>query len=384
MKPEILDPPSSLSSSEVNLSMEPSHPSVRSARRWRISLPVWLGVILILASLGVAAVSIRTHASHDTPSPSISPTPSDERRWYSLGYVDIEGGITPIYPVQPGRVEKIDVREDQDVKAGTPLFRLEDRIPLLKVREAEDAVQIAQNQLSVAEAEAATLDEQIAAQKLAIETAQKDVDRARNVRDEKRKYKDEGLGGKTEAKDAEILFEKAELGVRFELQKLKALESGKRKTQGYIAVARENIKAKQDLRDEAQNAVNECVVRAPCDGTPLRILIDVGQVLGNNPRQPAIQFAARRALLVRAEVEQEFVGHVRKEQSVVIEDHITGQDCAAGKVVSIARWYAPRRTASPELLQMNNDVRTLECIIKIESTVQEVRIGQRVRVRFPD
>lgn len=381
MKPETLNPPSPRSLPEVSF-MEPTHASARP-RRWRVALPVWLGVILLLASLATAAVSLRSHANHETTLPSDSAASADDQRWYSLGYVDIEGGITPLYPLQPGRVKSIDVSEDQDVTKGTPLFHLEDTIPLLKVQEAEDAVKVAQEQVAVAEAESATLDEQIAAQQVAIEAAKKDVDRARNLRDEKRKYKDEGLGGKTEAVDAEIQFEKAQLGVRAEQQKLKALESGKRKAQGYAAVARANVKAKQALLEEAKNAVKECVVRAPCDGTPLRILIDVGQTLSSNPRQPAIQFAAQRPLLVRAEVEQEFVGKVRKEQSVLIQDHITGQDCARGRVVSIARWYALRRTASPEMLQMNNDVRTLECIIKIESTMQEVRIGQRVRVEFP-
>ena len=116
---------------------------------------------------------------------------------------------------------------------------------------------------------------------------------------------------------------------------------------------------------------------------PLRILVNVGQALGANPRQPAIQFAPKRPLLVRAEVEQEFVGRVRKGQSVLIEDHITGQNCAKGKVVSLAQWYATRRSSTPEVLQVSNDARTLECIIHLDAITPDLRIGQRVRVQFP-
>ena len=51
---------------------------------------------------------------------------------------------------------------------------------------------------------------------------------------------------------------------------------------------------------------------------------------------------------------------------------------------SLALWYAPRRTINSEIGPMNSDTRTLECIIQIGSTSQTVRIGQRVRVQFPD
>jgi hypothetical protein len=53
-------------------------------------------------------------------------------------------------------------------------------------------------------------------------------------------------------------------------------------------------------------------------------------------------------------------------------------------VVSVGRWYAAPRSASPEALAVGNEIRTLECLVKIESTSQEVRIGQRVRVQFPE
>jgi multidrug resistance efflux pump len=149
-------------------------------------------------------------------------------------------------------------------------------------------------------------------------------------------------------------------------------------------MAQADLKGKQALLAEAENAVKECVVRAPVDGTPLLIRVNVGETVGNDPRMPAIQFVANRPLLVRAEVGQEFVGHVREDQSVVIEDHVTGQECAHGRVRSLASWYAPRRTATPEMFQMNSDSPTVECIIQIESKTQQIRIGQRVRVRFPN
>ncbi|HEY7157199.1 MAG TPA: hypothetical protein VH575_24815, partial [Gemmataceae bacterium] len=187
-----------------------------------------------------------------------------------------------------------------------------------------------------------------------------------------------------ETKNAELLVQKAKAGVHGEEEKLAALEEGKPEAEASVQRAKLDIEYKELRRQEAQKAVDECVLRAPRDGTTLRILVSEGDALGANPRQPAVEFAADGPLLVRAEIEQEFVGRVHKNQLVIIQDHVTGQECARGRVMSIARWYAHRRSASPEMLAMGNDVRTLECIIKIESTSQEVRIGQRVRVQFPE
>lgn len=371
---------------EVSL-MEPVPPSSPPARPWRLSVPVSLGVLLLLTSLVIAAMSLRSHARPSSAPAATAATPADGLSWCSLGYVDIEGGVTPLYPAQPGRVRSIDSRENEAVKAGDPLFHLDEKVPQLKVREAKAAVEAAQEQLKAAQSAADALDKKIAAQKEAIEIAEIEVKRACALRDEKQRLYEKTIGTEFEVVDAGFLVEKAQKAVRGERAKLAALEALKEKAEGAVAMAHADLKGKQALLAEAENAVNECVVRAPVDGTPLRILVNVGQVLGSNPRQPAIQFAAQEPLLVRAEVEQEFVGRVRKGQNVVIEDHVTGQVCARGKVASIADWYAPRRTASLQMLSMNSDDRTLECIIQIESTEstsRKIRIGQRVRVRFPE
>jgi multidrug resistance efflux pump len=363
--------------------MESTRPSP-SARHWRISIPVSLGVIMLLASLVIAAVSLGSHTGKSlSPSPVAASIPADDQRWMSLGYVDIEGSVTPLYPLQQGRVKSIEAVENEPVKANQPLFHLDDTVQALKVHQAQIGIRDAKEQLAIAEAKAKQLEQQIAAQKQAVAAAGIEVKRARNLRD-KQKSLGEDITDSTEVKNAELLVQKADAGVRAEEKKLAALEAGKPEAEASIRRARLDIEYRESRLQEAQDAVNECVVRAPSDGTPLRILVSVGQALGANPHQPAVQFAAARPLLVRAEVEQEFVGRVRKDQPVVIQDHVTGQECARGKVLSIARWYANRRSASAELLPVGNEVRTLECIIRIESTSQEVRIGQRVRVQFPE
>ncbi len=384
MKTEIVDPPSSLSFGEVSY-MEPIHSSSPPARRWRLSIPVSLGVLLLLASCIVAGLSLRSHADHPSAPSTTAAASADDLHWNSLGSVDIAGGITKIYPAQPGQIKRIEAQENKAVKTGDPLFYLDDTLQAKKVRLAEIDLRSAQKKLTIADARLQQVEQQIAAQQQAISAARLEVNRARLDYKKKRRFKEEKISEDDETvKNAELLVEKAQVGVRAEQEKLAALKAGKREAEGYVALAKDNIEAKKVQLEEAQYAVSECVVRARVDGTPLRILINVGEVLGSAPRQPAIEFAAKGPLLVRAEVEQEFATRVRKDQSVVIEDHVTGRRCARGKVVSIAGWYARRRTVAPEMPSLNNDVRTLECIIEIEPESAEVRIGQRVRVQFPD
>jgi len=380
MKAEILEPKSSPPNGAVNYQVPVASPSP-PARPWRVS--IFLGVLLLLASFVTVAIALHSYAS-PTSTPS-TPAPAEGERWNSQGYVDIEGGITPLYPLQMGRIKSIEAKENEPVKAGAPLFHVDDSVQQLKVRQAESDLEGAKQQLAIAEAGVIEADKEMEAQKKAIDVAQKNVEIARVLRDkQKRLVKAEVEGDKETVQVAEIGVGKAEKGVQAEEAKLAVFEAKKHQAESYVAAAKESVKGKQAQLDEARHAVNECVVRAPVDGTPLRILISKGETLGANPRQPAIQFAAAKPPLVRAELEQEFVGRVRPNQNVLVQDYVTGLECARGKVERLALWYAPRRTLNAEIVPLNSDNRTLECIIQIISTSQPIRIGQRVSVQFRD
>ncbi|HEY7329389.1 MAG TPA: hypothetical protein VH592_17240 [Gemmataceae bacterium] len=384
MKAEILEPTSSPPNGEVSYHV-PVPSSSRRARSWLRSIFLSLGVLVLLASFVIVAITLHSQASPTTASSGSAAAPNDAKRWNSLGLVDIQGGVTSIYPLQMGRVKSIEAKENEFIKAGAPLFHVEDTVQQLKVYQAQSDLEGAKQQLAIAEAGVIEADKEIEAQKRAIAVAQNRVEMARILRDKQKRFEKEGIEGNKETlQAAEISVKQAELGVEAEEAKLAVVQAKKHQAEGYVAAAKENIKAKQAQLDEARNAVKECVVRAPDDGTPLRININKGETLGANPRQAAIVFAAARPMLVRAEVEQEFVGSVHQNQNVIIEDHITEVECARGKVASLALWYAPRRTLSAEIVPMNSDSRTLECVIQIGSTTQTLRIGQRVRVQFRD
>jgi multidrug resistance efflux pump len=364
-------------------SMELTRPASSPAPRWRIALPVWLGIVLLLASVVTAAVSLRSHASDSSsPSSAAASSPGGEGRWMSIGYVDVEGGVTPLYPLVSGRIKSIQAHENEPVQADAELFRLDDSQAALKAQMADNDLKAAKQRVVLAEQKAQQYRRQIDAQKEAVEAAKLRVDQARVNRDKENDFYKKGISGDAQTvKNAEILVQQAKVGLRGEQKKLAALEAID-PDEG-VKLARIDIEAKEVQLKEARKAVDEYIIRAPYAGTPLRILVSVGETLGPNPRQPAIQFCPDRPLIVRAEVEQEFAGRVHDKQSALIQDHITGEELGRGTIASISRWFTHRRSILLDPLQYN-DVRTLECIIKLDSSGRTLRIGQRVRVRFPD
>lgn len=88
--------------------------------------------------------------------------------------------------------------------------------------------------------------------------------------------------------------------------------------------------------------------------------------------------------MIRAEVDQEFAGRVAVGQRAEIEDDTSRAGPKwHGRVVRVADWFAQRRTVFPDAPSAQ-DVRTLQCVIEVESGTPPLRIGQRVRVKlFP-
>jgi multidrug resistance efflux pump len=245
------------------------------------------------------------------------------------------------------------------------------------VREAEAALRAAQAEL----ADARKLPEQqrikIDEQQNAIEGVRHRLEGARHILARKRDLVNvDQLSSKEASAAAEIVkeleaTEKAEMGKLRELKLRDPLLT--------VARAEADAQAKQAQLDQAKRAQDECVLRAPVDGTVLRLLVSPGDVLGAEPKQAAIMFCPMGTRLIRAEVEQEFAGRVAVGQAAAIYDDSSSGPTWKGKVTRISDWYTHRRSILQEPFQFN-DVRTLECLVAIDPGQPQLRIGQRVRV----
>jgi multidrug resistance efflux pump len=336
-------------------------------------------VALLALSAAGAGWVLRTQAG-DTSSrggADNNPAPS-EPTVTVLGQVDVENGVTALAPSLPYRVTEVLIQENATVKAGDVLLRLEDRLPHLDLEKAENGVKAAQKQLELAQAAALKRKREIALQKYAIQDAENDLARARELVKELRPlYKDKFIGVK-EMKLAEAAVDKYELKIKVEKEKLEGMEEIDAPAI-QIKQAEDDLAVRKAEAERARYAVTQCELKAPEDGTILRVTVNRGDQFGPQSRQPAFVFCPNRKRLIRAEVEQEFAHRVKKGQLATVQDDSPSSDTWHGKVVRLAEWYTARRQALPDPFTLN-DVRTLECLIELEPGQTPPRIGQRVRV----
>jgi multidrug resistance efflux pump len=332
-------------------------------------------------SFAVAAVA-PYWARADKPGtpPATSATVSAPRggaKAVCFGYVDIDQGVTALYPTLPGRVVEVRVKEGAAVEAGALLFRVDDALPQMRVREAKIALAAAEAQLAQARTLPAQHQKKIEGTEAQIAASRQDVEAARAQRDKAHRFLEKNLTSREEDRAAEAVFRKAEAAVEGHeavLAALKVIDP-----QVGVTLAEQAVAAKKVDVEKAELAVKECTVTAPSKGTVLRLSVSQGDVLGPTPRQPALLFCADAPRIVRAEVEQEFADHVAVGHAASIQDDATSTGSWTGKVVRVSDWYAHRRSMLLEPMQYN-DVRTLECIIELPPGQAPLRIGQRVRV----
>lgn len=319
-------------------------------------------------------------AQQSKPNSKAKITEDAERRAVCIAYVDVDGGVTPLYPIQPGKVKAIPVRENQEVENGDILIRMDDTLQKAQLEEAKADVQAGQSQLEQAKILFKQHELTINGQKAVIEAKKSERVAAMAKRDQAERLANNKLASTEDVNAAQAVVKAIEAAIEGESVKLKGIQISD--PQIAVNLATNDLSARSARLQKAEYALSECTLKAPFKGTILRINTSVGETLGSNPKYPAIMFCPTAKRIVRAEVEQEFAGKIGLNQIAVIQDDCSSSDITwKGKVVRISDWFTHRRSILLEPLQFN-DVRTLECIIELDPNQPLLRIGQRVRVQL--
>ena len=345
-------------------------------RRRIIRLVPWLlGLLLVAVTLtGAQWITGRPPAGASPTVADAAPAEGEGRVVVCFGHADVEAGVAPLRPTQPGRVAELFVREGDRVAAGAPLLRLDDAAARGRLEEAEAALTAAQAQRD----QSRKLPEQHR-----LQLAQQDaaLDAAR-LRLERLKQLSEAVGGKTNSQEIDAGREDIaalEDAAKVETDRLAELKLNDpavalRRAEAEAAAAEARVK-------QAQGLLAEHTLTAPTAGTVLRLSARVGGLAGPQPMPPALDLCPDGPRLIRAEVEQAFAGRVAVGQRAVIEDDVQAGATWSGRVRHLSDWYTHQRSVLQEPLQFN-DVRTLECLVDLDPGQPPLRIGQRVRFRI--
>jgi multidrug resistance efflux pump len=339
---------------------------------------IWIigGALAVGSTAGAGLVLASRSGGHTVAAAPLPPAAAVT----SFGYIDVEEGVASLYPLQPGRVERICVRENDEAAAGTTLVQMDARPASQLSRLAQADVDAARAQLDRARLETGRQKVRESEQLAAVDATRHRLKAAQLVFARKQQLLNEAqLINEKEVAAAKEQCAVLEAAVWAEESKLEELWLNNPALD--IRRAEADLAAKQARLDQARLALDECQIRAPADGSVLRILASPGDVLGPQPIRPAIIFCPNRPRIVRAEVAQEFAAGVAAGQLVVVRDDSRGGAIRRGRVRRLSDWYSHRRSIWQDPMQ-NNDVRTLECLIDVDPGQWSLRIGQRVLVQI--
>jgi multidrug resistance efflux pump len=338
-----------------------------------------LGAVVAIAFLIVPLVVVAWWLTRPKGDPASSVSLGD-LDVVCLGRVDGRVPVANLEPAAPGKVVELYVTEGQPVKAKDKLLKLDDESLKLRVDEANQAIAAAKIELEAAQEEKSLYPGRKTSQVAAVEAAVDRVEVARKLLQEKEKAKSFGTVSAVELIAAEAEIRQALHLVDVEKTRLAELE---KINPGLKAQAAEVKKTMAEISlKQAEKAVRDCLLHAPSDGVILRVQTSVGETVVPGGIQPAIVFRPEGDLIVRAELEQEFLGRVKPGMKATVRDDVRADSPTwHGTVSRLGNWVARKRSVLLDPGEVN-DVRTVECIIVLDGKPEGLLIGQRMRVRI--
>ncbi|HVK13303.1 MAG TPA: biotin/lipoyl-binding protein [Gemmataceae bacterium] len=344
-----------------------------------------ISVLLFLAISGVALTALMA-AKDANDSPGALPKATVAgKKLVCIGTVDTESRVAHIYPDNypaPAKVLKVLVKDGDEVKAGQPLLELDAEMLRLKVTEAEKAVAVAEAAKGKAVAMVKGYEPEVEALRKTLQAKEQGVVAATRELAELERSRKHDLVTQAQLEAGQAKVKEAQLN----------LESADEKLKGLLKVGSPDYLVKQaDMEidrfkvnlEQAQYALSQHTCKAPADGKILRAFPSEGQMFIPQRGDPAFWFLKKGALVVRAEISQEFANRVKAGAAARIEDEADRTQTWPGKVTHVGDQFLPKRTSGAAVdLVMVSDERVLECLISIDVATGETapRYGQKVRV----
>jgi multidrug resistance efflux pump len=295
--------------------------------------PTYRFLGLLAAALTVAACS---RSADHAGSVQAAPLAQPQFAAMARGRVDVEGGLVRISAPRDGVIAELRVAAGDAVKQG-------DLIAVIDAHQAELAAGVAKAELDQAQARAAALRTKTSGLKL----------RASRVS----QAAEAGAATGQSADDAN--------------QALTELNADIAEADAAVEVARQHLK-------QARYEVEVRSVRAPVAGRIVSRPAHIADVVSAQSGSELATLLPDSARIVRAELNEAFVGKVAVGMNATIVTETDGGKSWPAKVIRIGDVFGPSKLI--EDAQETTDARDVECILELSTN--ELRVGQRVQVRF--
>ena len=311
----------------------------------------------------------------------------------------ISADITPVIPRVAGYIKEIKVNDNQNVKKGDTLLLLDDRDFVIKLEEAQAALNAAKSNLEIAkattsaakanistsQASVGTIDAQIDAAKVNVWRTSQDYERYSNlVKDHsitQQQYEQALAAKQTAEKQLQILQEQKKQAS----SQTNAVAVQSNATAQQIGAANSVVQQRQVEVDAAKLNLSYTAVIAQQDGLVSKINVQPGQFV--QAGQALFSVVHSNSIWVTANFKETQINKMRAGQKVVVTADAFGKHEFEAKVASFSPATGSTFSLLPPDNATGNFVKTVQRVpIRIEFTnssdslIHQLRPGMNVSV----
>ena len=358
----------------------PAAPRVRTGRRRTIAdiLTQYALPVLAMAMLGFAGWYVaHTRPVTNNPPPPIEPARSPYADTLAAaGIVEAQTENIAVGSATPGVVVQVFVKVGDEVKAGAPLFRLDDR-------QLQGELAVKRAVVSQSKSELIRLEAEPRKEKIPVIVAQVNEARAAVIREtDALKRTEETFARKVTTEQELIARREALASAQAALDKSQAdLDLLKAGSWQYDRdVAREAIsKAEADVAN-IEVELDRLIVRALVAGQVLQVNVRPGEFVGTPPNQPLVILGNIEKLHVRVDVDEFDIPRFRSELPATAVPRGNLQERYPLRFVRVEPFVVPKKSLTGDNTE-RVDTRVLQVIYEFDPAgLPPLFVGQQVEV----
>lgn len=331
-----------------------------------------------LAMLGFAGWYVaKTRPVTRNPPPPIEPARSPYAATLAAaGIVEAQSENIAVGSATPGVVVQVLVTVGDAVKAGTPLFRLDDR-------QLQGELAVKRAMVSQSKSELIRLEAEPRKEKIPVIVAQVNEARAAVIREaDALKRAEETFARKVTTEQELITRREALAGAQAKLDKSQAdldlLKAGSWQYDRDV-VSESITKAEADVA-KAEIELDRLVVRALVAGEVLQVKVRPGEFVGTPPNQPVVILGNIETLHVRVDIDEFDIPRFRSDVPATAVPRGNLQVRYPLKFVRVEPFVIPKKSLTGENTE-RVDTRVLQVIYVFEpSGLPPLFVGQQVEV----
>lgn len=276
----------------------------------------------------------------------------------------------------PGLVTSVAVSVSAKVKAGDPLFQIDDRSLKAKLLEQEAALAVSQARL--AQLKAGPRPEELPVAEARVVEAQANLGDAKNRLDMLESVSDKRGVSEEEVRQARFASKAADARVRQAQSDLALLKAGAWDQE--ILVAEAELKAAQAQLEGIQIELERLTVRAPVDGQILQVNLRPGEyAVAGTSQTPLMVLGNTDLLHVRVDVDEHDAWRVQSGAPAEAFVRGNGEMKTTLNFVRFEPYVVPKKSLTGQSLE-RVDTRVLQVIYAFEPASFPVYVGQQVDV----